>query len=74
MVDEADLFLPREGEAAGAFPSGSELRLWTAMSLRCSTDQKKSMTRCARTGEVDCDQREGKRYLVAVGIVRWGRW
>jgi hypothetical protein len=73
VVDALVHVLEQRGLAAGAFLRGGQLRLWTVTSIRCGIDQKKSMTMSTRIGEVNCDKREGKRYLVAVENVRWGR-
>jgi hypothetical protein len=59
----------RPGATRSGDWSGGELRLWSAASIPCGIEQKKTMKCCARTGEIVCDKKEGMKYLVAVGNV-----
>jgi hypothetical protein len=48
---------------------GGELRVMISGVGSARNEQKKTMMRYARTGEIICDKKEGRMHLVAVGNV-----
>jgi hypothetical protein len=73
VLGDVDRFLERRGGAVGARVCVGCLGSWTLSSIRCATEQTKTIRRCARTRGVGRDQEGAAESPEGAGIVDGSR-